>query len=445
MTETMLCPHCAFLWGALTVDSAPGGTAPTLAGAPPAGRQASMSPEAGSSSEDDGFECTVCIDDVRTLEGCIWQCREGHVFCAKCYDRMGGNGVPCPSCQVPLSNIRSRLAEKQRAKLQKVQTGRAQLRTGSVANPVDEDAARGALLAQSLQRLSAQEIEGLQTIGRDSPRSVEETARSQEEMMMMPQESLEEIRQTNELAEQLLARSQEDLSSNLSRKPLLKEAKNGEKELAGLEQQLKEEREQREQSEKRLRAKVDEIAGRREGLKRLEAEREKAKYVQRVPLACAEPVVEVDPHAAGTKKKQKRRSKKQSEILLDFSAFGEPIRSEASDKSPDCLGGGKGGKAGEGRGGISSGAPAAKTKMKEASTEKRLKTPTTETAGQHVRQQKPEFPEVCCGNAECRKPLLMPLRCAQCRAVAYCTKECQVCVCVCVCVCLCVCVCVCIA
>jgi hypothetical protein len=347
------------------------------------------------------------------------------------------------------------LAEKQRAKLQKVQTGRAQLRTGSVANPVDEDAGRGALIAQSLQRLSAQEIEG--PIGRDSPRSLEEVARSQEEMMMMPQESLEEIRQTNELAEQLLAQSQEDLSSsssNLSRETLLKEAsnletllkeaKNGEKELAGLEQQLKEEREQREQSEKRLRAKVDEIAGGREGLKRLEAEREKAKYVQRVPLACAEPLVEVDPDAAGTKKKKKRRSKKQSEILLDFAAFGEPIRSEASDKSPDRLGGGgggKGGKAGKGRGDSSGGATAAKTKMKEARTEKRLKTPTTEMAGQHVREQQPEFPEEYCGNAECRKPLLMPLRCAQCRTVAYCTKECQVCVCVCVCVCvLCVCV-----
>jgi hypothetical protein len=227
------------------------------------------------------------------------------------------------------------LAEKQRAKLQKVQTGRAQLRTGSVANPVDEDAGRGALIAQSLQRLSAQEIEG--PIGRDSPRSLEEVARSQEEMMMMPRD----------------AQSQEDLSSNLSRETLLKEAsnletllkeaKNGEKELAGLEQQLKEEREQREQSEKRLRAKVDEIAGGREGLKRLEAEREKAKYVQRVPLACAEPLVEVDPDAAGTKKKKKRRSKKQSEILLDFAAqLGKPIRSEANDKSPDGLGGGGG-------------------------------------------------------------------------------------------------------
>jgi hypothetical protein len=55
-----------------------------------------------------------------------------------------------------------------------------------------------------------------------------------------------------------------------------------------------------------------------------------------------------------------------------------------------------------------------------------------------VREQQLEFPGECCGNAECRKPLLMPLRCAQCRTVAYCTKECQVCVCGCVYVCVCV-------
>ena len=353
----------ASLWGAVPVDSAP-----TLAGAPSARREASMSlqSEAGSNSDDDGFECTVCIDDVRTIEGCIWQCREGHLFCAKCYERLGGNGVPCPSCQVPLSNIRSRLAEWQRAKLQKVQTGRAQLRTGSVANPVDDDAARGALLAQSHQ-----EIEGLQPIGRDSPRSLEAIAQpeSQEEMMMMPRESLEEMRQTNELAEQIPHSD-----------------------------------------------------------------------VQQMPFACAEQVVEVDPDAAGTKKKKKRRPKKQSEILLDFATLGKPIRSEANDKSADRLGGGggNGGKAGKGGGGSSGGVPVAKAKMKEVSTEKRLKTPTTETAaaaGQHVRDKKPpKFPGECCGNAECRKPLLMPLRCAQCRTVAYCTKECQVCVYVCACV-----------
>jgi hypothetical protein len=59
-----------------------------------------------------------------------------------------------------------------------------------------------------------------------------------------------------------------DLSSNLE--TLLKEAKKGEKELVGLKEQLKEERGQRELSEKSLRAKDEELAGVREYLKRLE-------------------------------------------------------------------------------------------------------------------------------------------------------------------------------
>eukprot|EP00802_Teleaulax_amphioxeia_P008801 Tamp_08812.p1 GENE.Tamp_08812~~Tamp_08812.p1 ORF type:complete len:621 (-),score=118.53 Tamp_08812:276-2138(-) len=70
-----------------------------------------------SSSEEDCFECTVCLKDVRTLEGNIWQCREGHVLCAICYEQIGGCGAPCPSCNIPLSDIRNRLAEKQRARI----------------------------------------------------------------------------------------------------------------------------------------------------------------------------------------------------------------------------------------------------------------------------------------------------------------------------------------
>ena len=123
---------------------------------------------------------------------------------------------------------------------------------------------RGALLAQSLQRLSAREIEGLQPIERESPRSLEEIARSP--MMMMPRD----------------AQSQEDLSSNLSRETLLKEAKN------------------------------EDVDG--DSCLNLAAEEETATYVQHVPLASAGPV-EVDPDAAGTKKKKKRRRKKQSEIV----------------------------------------------------------------------------------------------------------------------------------
>ena len=39
-------------------------------------------------------ECTVYFDDVRTLEGFIWQCREWHVFCEKCYEQLGSDGAP---------------------------------------------------------------------------------------------------------------------------------------------------------------------------------------------------------------------------------------------------------------------------------------------------------------------------------------------------------------
>ncbi len=89
------------------------------------GMKVSESPAAGGSgSEDHEFECTVCLDDVRTLEGFIWQCRGGHVFCSKCYEQVGGDGAPCPTCKVPLSNIRNRLAEKQRERLKKVKEKR---------------------------------------------------------------------------------------------------------------------------------------------------------------------------------------------------------------------------------------------------------------------------------------------------------------------------------
>ena len=69
-------------------------------------------------------ECTVYFDDVRTLEGFIWQCREWHVFCEKCYEQLGSDGAPCPMCKVALSNICNHLAEKQRDRLKKVQEKR---------------------------------------------------------------------------------------------------------------------------------------------------------------------------------------------------------------------------------------------------------------------------------------------------------------------------------
>jgi hypothetical protein len=67
-------------------------------------------------SEDDCWECLVCLQDVRTgwSAGAIWQCPEGHLLCAGCYDTVGGAASPCPSCDTPLGAIRNRVAEKQR-------------------------------------------------------------------------------------------------------------------------------------------------------------------------------------------------------------------------------------------------------------------------------------------------------------------------------------------
>jgi hypothetical protein len=46
--------------------------------------------------------------------GSIWQCPEGHIFCAACYSKLGGAHAPCPTCATPLLSIRSRVLEKLR-------------------------------------------------------------------------------------------------------------------------------------------------------------------------------------------------------------------------------------------------------------------------------------------------------------------------------------------
>jgi hypothetical protein len=68
----------------------------------------------GSSDEDAAFECVVCLKDVRTSAGAIWQCPEGHMFCCVCFERIGGAASPCPSCRMLLGSIRCRALEKQR-------------------------------------------------------------------------------------------------------------------------------------------------------------------------------------------------------------------------------------------------------------------------------------------------------------------------------------------
>jgi len=73
------------------------------------------------SSDDDGCECIVCMEDVRARgQGHIYQCPEGHVFCATCWQQLGGPTAPCPTCKTPLATIRNRMAEKQRDQLLKM-------------------------------------------------------------------------------------------------------------------------------------------------------------------------------------------------------------------------------------------------------------------------------------------------------------------------------------
>jgi len=67
-----------------------------------------------SSDEDAVFECGVCLIDVRTCTGAIWQCPEGHILCSLCFGKIGGSDAPCPSCRMIMGSFRCRVVEKQR-------------------------------------------------------------------------------------------------------------------------------------------------------------------------------------------------------------------------------------------------------------------------------------------------------------------------------------------
>jgi len=44
-----------------------------------------------SSSEEESFECGLCLVDVRDIaETPIWQCSEGHMQCDQCFQSRGG-------------------------------------------------------------------------------------------------------------------------------------------------------------------------------------------------------------------------------------------------------------------------------------------------------------------------------------------------------------------
>ena len=45
----------------------------------------------GPRSEEESFECGVCLLDVRDIPFThIWQCSEGHIQCHACYIERGG-------------------------------------------------------------------------------------------------------------------------------------------------------------------------------------------------------------------------------------------------------------------------------------------------------------------------------------------------------------------
>jgi len=45
----------------------------------------------GPQSEEESFECGVCLLDVRDIPFThIWQCSEGHIQCHACYIERGG-------------------------------------------------------------------------------------------------------------------------------------------------------------------------------------------------------------------------------------------------------------------------------------------------------------------------------------------------------------------
>ena len=120
-----------------------------------------------SSGDEDLYACGVCIDDVRTsagedsdgrvrramqcrlgaalqvtaclanitvTSGPIWQCPEGHVLCASCYEKIGGPSRPCPTCATPLSSIRSRVLERLRDKQMQMHASRCRPAVGIPAH-----------------------------------------------------------------------------------------------------------------------------------------------------------------------------------------------------------------------------------------------------------------------------------------------------------------------
>jgi hypothetical protein len=51
------------------------------------------------------------------MKGNVYQCHNGHIYCSKCYTKLGGCVAKCPACAQRLGNIRNRSVEKHRDRL----------------------------------------------------------------------------------------------------------------------------------------------------------------------------------------------------------------------------------------------------------------------------------------------------------------------------------------
>ena len=99
------------------------------------------------SSDEEACECVVCIADVRTTDGHIFQCSEGHLFCQSCYllwKTEAGPNPPCPTCKTILQDrkdIRNRSLEKLRDKqlARKPQLRGAEMQAGIQVAPQVKD------------------------------------------------------------------------------------------------------------------------------------------------------------------------------------------------------------------------------------------------------------------------------------------------------------------
>ena len=60
------------------------------------------------------LECTVCLEDVTTRDGPIFQCPEGHLYCSGCHAGLGGAKALCGSCGSLLGSVRNRALEQMR-------------------------------------------------------------------------------------------------------------------------------------------------------------------------------------------------------------------------------------------------------------------------------------------------------------------------------------------